>query len=99
MRTLGLIILATFGSEDLTCITAGLLARDGRLDLLVGLLGCFLGIFVGDLGLWLIGRLIGLGLLRRRWLGRLLPGRRLDELGEWFDRRGWAAVLAARFLP
>jgi membrane protein DedA with SNARE-associated domain len=99
MRTLGLMILATFGSEDLTCITVGLLARDGRLDLLVGLLGCFLGIFVGDLGLWLIGRLIGLGLLRRRWLSRLLPGRRLDELGEWFDRRGWAAVLAARFLP
>jgi membrane protein DedA with SNARE-associated domain len=40
-----------------------------------------------------------MGLLRWRRLSRLLPGHRLEEAGRWFDRRGWAAVLAARFLP
>jgi membrane protein DedA with SNARE-associated domain len=93
------IILSTFVSEDLTCIAAGLFIHDARLDLLTGLLGCFLGIFLGDLGLWLIGRLAGRGLLRWKRLESVLPARRLEELEAWFDRRGWAAVLAARFLP
>jgi membrane protein DedA with SNARE-associated domain len=86
------IVLATFVSEDLTCIGTGLLIRAGEVGLVVGLAGCFLGIFAGDLGLWLLGRLAGAGLVR-------LSPRRLEELGRWFERRGWAAVLAARFLP
>ena len=65
------IILATFASEDLTCITVGLLIGSNRLDAVIGLSGCFLGIFVGDVGLWLIGYLVGLGLLRLPLVGRL----------------------------
>jgi membrane protein DedA with SNARE-associated domain len=96
---LAVIVLATFLSEDLTCIGTGLLVRCGQVDLLVGLVGCYLGILVGDLGLWSAGRLAGIGLVRRRWLDRLLPPQRLNDLAAWFDRRGWIAVLAARFLP
>ena len=94
-----LIILSTFASEDLACITVGLLIRSGQLDPIIGIAGCFLGIFVGDLGLWLLGWLVGIGFIRRSWLGRWLPTHRLEELGQWFDRQGWTAVLAARFLP
>jgi membrane protein DedA with SNARE-associated domain len=93
------LILATFASEDLTCLTAGLLVRSGRLDALVGLTGCFLGIFVSDLGVWFLGRLLGAGLLRWSWLSRRLPTGRLDEFGRWFDRRGAVAIFASRFLP
>src|SRR5262249_19988629 len=93
------LILGTFASEDLTCLTAGLLVRSGQLDLPVGLAGCFLGIFVRALGVWLLARLLGAGLLRWPWLNRRLPLRRLDEFGRWFDRRGAAAIFAARFLP
>jgi membrane protein DedA with SNARE-associated domain len=67
-------------------------------DPVIGLAACFLGIFVGDLGLWLLGRLAGAGLVRLGWRGRLSP-QRLEELGRWFEQRGWTAVLAARFLP
>ena len=45
------IILATFVSEDLTCVGVGLLIAAGHIDWLPGLAGCFLGIAVGDLGL------------------------------------------------
>jgi membrane protein DedA with SNARE-associated domain len=96
---LAVIAAGTLVSEDLTCITSGLLIRDGRLSVLTGLAGCLLGIYVGDLGLWLLGRLFGKGLLRWRWLRHRLPARRLERLGPWLDRRGWAALLAARFLP
>ena len=62
--SLAAIFLATFASEDLTCLAVGLLVHAGQLDPFVGLAGCGLGIFIGDVGLWLLGRLLGLGLLR-----------------------------------
>jgi membrane protein DedA with SNARE-associated domain len=96
---LAVIILATFASEDLTCIAVGLLIGSNQLDAAVGLSGCFLGIFVGDLGLWLIGYLAGLGLLQLSLVGRLLPLQRRDGLRRWLDERGATALLAARFLP
>jgi membrane protein DedA with SNARE-associated domain len=93
------IILATFASEDLTCITVGLLIGSNRLDAVIGLSGCFLGIFVGDVGLWLIGYLVGLGLLRLPLVGRLFPAGRSKELRRWLDERGAVALITARFLP
>jgi membrane protein DedA with SNARE-associated domain len=92
-------MLATFGSEDLTCIAVGLMIGAGQLDTLVGLGGCFLGIYLGDLGLWLIGFLVGLGLLRLSFVGRVVSVQRREELRRWLDRRGSVALLAARFLP
>jgi membrane protein DedA with SNARE-associated domain len=92
-------MLATFGSEDLTCIAVGLMIGAGQLDTLVGLGGCFLGIFVGDLGLWLIGFFAGLGLLQLSLVRRVVPTQRHEELRRWLDRRGSVALLAARFLP
>jgi membrane protein DedA with SNARE-associated domain len=93
------IALATFASEDLTCIATGLLIAPGRVDPWVGLVGCFLGIFVGDVGLWLLGRLAGRGLLGRDWVARRLPARRLQRLGAWLDGHCGSAAVAARFLP
>ncbi|MGE3181908.1 MAG: VTT domain-containing protein [Phycisphaerae bacterium] len=93
------IILFTFVSEDLACITVGMLIHDGKMDLWTGILGCTTGIFIGDLGLWLIGRLSSMHMLKWSWLQKRLPEKRLERLSEWFDRRGWQMVLAARFLP
>jgi membrane protein DedA with SNARE-associated domain len=96
---LAVIILATFASEDLTCIEVGLLIGSHQLDAVIGLGGCFLGIFVGDLGLWLIGYLAGLGLLQLSLVGRVLPPQRREGLRRWLDERGATALVAARFLP
>ena len=96
---MGAIVLGTFASEDLTSVSVGLLIRAGQVDWFVGLFACFLGIFVGDLGLWLFGRILGRGLLRWGWLHRRLSSSRLEDLGLWFDRRAGWAILASRFLP
>lgn len=96
---LAVIMLATYASEDLTCITVGLLLGARQVGAVVGLTGCLLGIFVGDLGLWLIGFLAGLGLLRLSVVQRLVPGAGRAELRQWLDGRGPWALLAARFLP
>jgi membrane protein DedA with SNARE-associated domain len=93
------LMLGTFVSEDLTCISAGLLIQEGTLTWFSGFIGCFLGIYFGDLGLWLVGRLAGRRLLQWTWLKKRISAQRLDRMGNWFDQRGWIAILAARFLP
>lgn len=93
------LMLGTFVSEDLTCISAGLLIQDGRLDWFTGVTGCLLGIYFGDLGLWLLGRVVGRRVLRWSWMkGRISPGR-LERMGCWLDEKGWIAIFAARLLP
>lgn len=94
-----LIIIATFVSEDLTCITVGLLIQHGSIDPFVGTAACIVGIFVGDCGLWLLGWTLGRRVLNWNFVARRVPAERIDEAGSWFDRNGWAAILAARFLP
>jgi membrane protein DedA with SNARE-associated domain len=91
--------LATLASEDLACATAGQLVALGRLHWLPAVAGCFVGIYVGDLLLWLAGHIFGRRLLRIPWVSRRLPHARVERLADWFDRRGGAAVVAARFLP
>jgi membrane protein DedA with SNARE-associated domain len=91
--------LGTLVSEDLSCIGAGELIRRGELSPIAGILGCFAGIYFGDLGLWLLGRTLGARLLCTPWLARRLPPARIAAMGDWFDRRAGAAVFAARFLP
>jgi membrane protein DedA with SNARE-associated domain len=71
-----LLMIGTLVSEDLTCITAGVLISQSALNPMVGVLGCLFGIFIGDLGLWGIGRFVALGLSRHRWIAsRILPQR------------------------
>lgn len=93
------IFFGTFVSEDLTCITAGLLIRQGELNPLFAVSACLAGIIVGDFGLWLIGRYVGAPILRWPRIRSRLPVHRIENLGAWFDRQGWKAVLMARVLP
>lgn len=94
-----IIIAATFISEDLTVIAVGLLISHQQIDLGVGLIGCFMGIILGDFGLWAIGRFLG-----RRVLGWPVIRRRISEasLQKWgrvIDQHTGKAVLISRCLP
>ena len=89
----------TFVSEDLTCITVGMLANRHQIDLFLGVMACFLGIFLGDIALWMIGHVGGRTVLRWRPIARWVPTRQIDELADWFDRYGFVAVFASRFMP
>lgn len=96
---MGAIIIGTFILEDPTSIGVGLLIRDGQIDPFVGVLACFVGIFIGDLGLYMLGAIAGKRALRWRPIASRLPAHQVHALGQWFDRHGWSAVLASRFLP
>ena len=93
------IVGMTLISEDLTCIAVGTLIGRGELSWAVGGGACFVGIYVGDLLFFLIGRMLGRRVLRLRFFTRSLGEERLRRFGDWFDRRPWAAIGAARVLP
>lgn len=93
------IVLASFISEDLTCVAVGLLIAAGRVDWLPGLAGCFAGIVLGDFAIWLIGRIAGTGGLRWQWVRRRLSEERLAELSRRLCLRVGRVVMVSRFLP
>ncbi len=94
-----LLALATLVSEDLTCIAAGIMASQGRLDFTLATLGCFTGIFVGDLMLYLAGRWLGRPALRIPPLRWLIRPADLARSSEWFTRQGPKVILLSRFMP
>jgi len=91
--------VGTLASEDLTSISAGLLARDGVVDLLPAIAACSAGVYVGDLGLWALGRIAGRRALRWKWVARRLDSATVDRVGARLDDRLGLAVLASRVLP
>ena len=93
-----LIVLGTFISEDLTCVGTGLLVVRGVMAPLPGVVACFLGIWLGDLLLYLLGRSVG-PLLGRRPLRWWISPRALGASEDWFARRGAIVVVLGRFVP
>jgi membrane protein DedA with SNARE-associated domain len=93
------IILGTLISEDAVCVAVGVLIGNHQIEWWVGVVACFVGIYIGDLGFFLLGRLSGKGLMKIRFFTRGFGPERLQRFGAWFDRRPWAAIAMCRVLP
>jgi membrane protein DedA with SNARE-associated domain len=93
------LMAGTLVSEDLACIAAGLLIQRGQLSATAGIAGCALGIFLGDLGLWAIGRLGGRAAPAWPWLSRAFAFKRVEEFRSALKRRAAGAIIMSRFLP
>jgi len=99
LTVLWLLAVSTFVSEDLTCIGAGVLAAHGRTSFALATAGCLLGIYAGDLLLFLAGRFFGRAALARAPLKCLVKPSDVEKSSAWFERRGAAVILLSRFLP
>lgn len=93
------LVAGTLVSEDLTSISAGLLARGGEVGLTAAIAACTLGVYVGDLGLWMAGRLLGRRVLAWPWLARKVDPAALTALSVRIDANLAIAVFGSRFLP
>ncbi|HSL23863.1 MAG TPA: VTT domain-containing protein [Vicinamibacterales bacterium] len=93
------LFFGTFLTEDTTCVAAGVLVQQGRVGATTAVVVTALGIYLGDLALWAVGRVAGQR--ARRWpvLGRHLNPERLQGVRDWFNARAATLMLASRMLP
>ncbi len=93
------VFLLTFAYEDGATLLAATLVAAGRLDTRLGLASAFLGVWIGDLGLYLLGSHVGRKAAASRWSRGLFSSDSLRKAENWFARRGPLALIMSRFLP
>lgn len=93
------IFFATFVYEDGATLLAATLSASGRLDPRIGLLTAFLGIWIGDIGLYGLGSVFGRHTAQSRWLQKYLKPESLAKAEAWFARHGSLALVMSRAIP
>jgi len=93
------LFIGTFVSEDLACTVAGALAARGELSIVAATAACAAGIYVGDLGLWLAGRVLGSRVMEWPRVRGALTTARAEQFANWFDQHAAVAILGSRFAP
>lgn len=99
VQTFFVLAFATVVSEDLACISAGVLVSQGVLPFALATLGCLTGIVMSDVGLFLIGMWWGEKVVTI-WPIKLWVTTKRLALGERLYRKyGGMLVVSSRFLP
>jgi membrane protein DedA with SNARE-associated domain len=93
------IFLFSLLSEDLACIGSGLLASEGVLTLGWAITGSFLAIYVGDIPLYLLGRIGGMTLLRRKPFRWFIREDQILQAESLFEQHGGKLIFSSRLLP
>lgn len=94
-----IIILSTLISEDLTCIGTGLMIARGLVGFFPGTLACLIGIFFGDILLYLMGRWLASSTLHRAPLKWFISEKDIQLSYHWFEAKGPSIIIASRFIP
>lgn len=97
---LGLVILlATFVYEDGATLLAATLSASGHLNPWFGLATTFVGIWAGDLGLYVLGSTLGRRLAWSRLAQKYLTPDSLARAERWFAQHGSFALVMSRAIP
>ncbi|MEM7279994.1 MAG: alpha/beta fold hydrolase, partial [Pseudomonadota bacterium] len=88
------VILFSYVTEDLAAIAAGIMAAAGTFSLFQAIVFTFLGIYSGDMLVFLSGRW-----LRRTRGEAAFKHPRLQRGEQWFKKRSTTAIVLARFVP
>ena len=95
----GSLFFMTFVSEDAAMLGGAALATTGLLAVPLVFAACFLGIWLGDMGLYALARYFGRPLLARSWVKRRISEDQLAKSEAWLKKRGALALLVVRFVP
>lgn len=95
LKQAALAAFCTFIFEDPTTVGCGLLVADGQMNFWTAMAGLTVGITVGDMGLYVIGRFFGPWIDRRK----LISKESMERAKLMVDDNLVVAVLLSRFLP
>jgi len=93
------IFAGTFVYEDGATLLAATLSAAGRLDPVLGLVAAFVGIWVGDIGLYGLGCSFGRRAAQLRWLQNCLRPESIAKAERWFAKQGSLALVMSRAIP
>ena len=93
------IFVATFVYEDGATLLAATLSATGRLDPALGLAASFVGVWVGDIGLYLMGSMFGKHTASWPRFQRFLKPESLGKAQAWFAKHGSLALVMSRAIP
>lgn len=88
-----------FVSEDLTCVSAGVLVSKGSLSYWLAALACTLGVWVSDSLIYFWGLLGRRGLLERVPLRWFVKRGQIERGAGMFERHGAKVLILSRFMP
>ncbi|MBL0714406.1 MAG: alpha/beta fold hydrolase [Desulfosarcina sp.] len=94
-----LIALATWVSEDLACIGAGLMVARVLIGFTPAVAASFAGLLSSDMLLFLAGKWLGRPAFGKAPLKWFLKEEAVSRSPQWFQAKGPAIILASRFLP
>jgi pimeloyl-ACP methyl ester carboxylesterase/membrane protein DedA with SNARE-associated domain len=97
---MAIILCCTLVAEDPTCLATGLLVGTGLIDFWSGTAACLVGIFVGDLFLYLVGRVLGRAALTKAPFKWFISEYDVDRMSTRFgSTKGMAVIVTSRFIP
>lgn len=94
-----IISLISLFSEDLACISAGVLASRGVLHLSNAILASALGVIVFDVFIYVLGRIFKRGWLEKMPLKWMITEKDLDYFTGWFSKNAAGVLWLSRFIP
>jgi len=93
------IFAGTFVYEDGATLLAATLAASGRLNPVLALVAAFVGIWMGDIGLYAMGSNFRKYTVRWRRLQRFLKPESFEKAQAWFAKHGAWALVMSRTIP
>ncbi|MGZ0709403.1 alpha/beta fold hydrolase [Coraliomargarita sp. W4R53] len=94
-----LLSIFVFASEDLACIAGGILAAAATVSLPAAIVGCFFGIFISDVLLYWLGRILGERAFKIGFVARAADGGGFLSLKDRFEGNVFKIVFMTRFIP
>ena len=92
------IVLGAFASEDGSTITAATFAASSLLDFRLAFLGAFIGLWVGDLGIYALTCRIGPPIVHHRWFKGWFTKEKY-KVSDSKGKDGWLSLALSRFFP
>jgi membrane protein DedA with SNARE-associated domain len=98
----GMLMLCGFGipiPEDISIIAGGIIAGLGYGNIHVMCLVSFLGVMLGDISVYNIGRVFGKRIFEKKFGKKILEHGWYDKIIKSFNQNGKIVLFAARFMP